>query len=105
MPELARKVWLWRLSHPRALAPLLAGAIGAIAVIALLTPSGHGGAQPPVPPGQLPIAHSPHGACAPGSSRASIGTVTSAAHAQQSGLDGVLDAALRAARRRTRAPA
>jgi len=109
MPELTCKITLSRRSHPRALASLLASAIGAIAVVALLMPGGHGGTRSSgrsrgssVP---VPIARSPQGTCAPGSSSASIGGIASAVHARQSALSRVLSAALRAARDRMRAPA
>ncbi|MGO9820210.1 MAG: serine hydrolase domain-containing protein [Solirubrobacteraceae bacterium] len=102
MLEFTRKISLPRLPHPRGLAPLLASAIGAIAVVALLMAGGHGGTQPSVP---VPIAYSPQARCAPGSSPASIGRVGSALDARQSALGGVLDAALRAARSRVHAPA
>ena len=100
--EFTRKISLPRLPHPRALAPLLASAIGAIAVVALLMPGGHRGMPPSVP---VPITHSSQGRCAPGSSPTSTGRAASAVHARQSALDGVLDAALRAARGRIQAPA
>ncbi len=102
MLELTRKISASHLPHPRVFAPLLASVIGAIAVVALLTPGGHGGTQPTAP---VPIADSPRGTCAPGSSSASIGRVASASHARQFALGGVLDAALRAARIRIHAPA
>ncbi len=102
MLEFTRKISLPRLPHAGALAPLLASAIGAIAVVALLMPGGHRGMPPPVP---VPITHSPQGRCAPSSSPASTGRVSSAMPARQSALDGVLDAALRAARSRFHAPA
>jgi D-alanyl-D-alanine carboxypeptidase len=100
MLEFTRSIRLSRVPHPRALAPLLASAIGAIGVVALL--GGHGGTQPSVP---VPITQSPHGRCAPGTGPASIGSVASAMPAPQSAIGGVLDAALRAARSHTHAPA
>ena len=91
-----------RLPHPRALAPVLASALGAIAVVAALMPAGHRGAQPSL---SAPTVASPPGRCAPGSSPAGIGRVGSARHARRFALRGVLDAALRAARMTTHAPA
>ena len=82
--------------------PLLASAIGAIAVVAFLMAGGHGGTQASV---RVPLTHSPQGRCGPGSPAARIGRVASAMPASQSALGGVLDAALRSARSRTRAPA
>ena len=102
MLEFTRKITVSRLPHPRAFVPLLASALGAIAVVALLMPGGHGGTQPSV---RVPITQSPHGGCAPGSGPASIGRVASAMHVRQSALGGVLDATLRAARSRIHAPA
>ena len=96
-----------RLPRRRAFAPLLfasllASAIGLIAGVVLLTASGHGGRQKSVP---APFARSAPGACMSGSAPASIRGVSSAIHARQGALGDVLDAALRAARRRIRAPA
>jgi D-alanyl-D-alanine carboxypeptidase len=106
MLELTRKISTSRLLRPRALALLLASAIGAIAVIAvgaaLLASGGYNDMQPR---GLFPIADSPHGTCMPGSKPASIGGVASAIRARHSALDRVLDAALRTARSRTHAPA
>ena len=102
MLEFTRKISVPRLPHPRAWAPLLASAIGALAVVALLTPGGHEGTQPSV---RVPITHSPQGRCVTGSGPAGVGTVASAMHPRHSALEGVLDAALRAARSRTDAPA
>jgi CubicO group peptidase (beta-lactamase class C family) len=96
MLELTRKISAWRLPHPRALAPLLAIAIGGIAVVALVTPGDHRDTKPSVP---VAIAGSPHSTCAPGSSPAGIG------NARQFAFGDVLDAALRAARVRLHAPA
>ena len=104
MLELTRKIRLSRVPHLRALAPLLASAIGAIVVVALLMPGGRGGAQPSVP-GPVPSMHSSQGRCAPGSGPAAIGNVAPAVPARQSALGDVLDATLRAARGRIRAPA
>ncbi len=101
MHEFTRKISLSRLHHPRALLALLASAIAAITVVALLIPGGHGSAQPSVP---VPITHSPQNECA-GSSPARLRKVGSAMPAHQSALGGVLDAALRAARSRSHAPA
>ncbi len=91
-----------RLHHPRALALLLGSAIGAIVVVALLTPGGHGATQPSVP---VPIAASHQGTCASRSSPGRVGTIASAIHARRFALSGVLDAALRAARIRIHSPA
>ena len=102
MLEFTRKMSVSRLPHPRALVPLLASALGAIAVAALLMPGGHAGTQPSA---RVPITHSPHGSCVPGSRPASIGTVASEVHGGQTVLGGALDAALRAARSRLHAPA
>ena len=102
MLEFTRKITVSRLPHPRAFVPLVASALGAIAVVAVLMPGGHGGTQPSV---RVPITRSPHGGCAPGSGPASIGRVASAMHVRQSALGGVLDATLRAARSRIHAPA
>ena len=102
MLKLTRKISASGLLHSRALAPLLASGISAIAVVALLTSGGHRGSPPSVP---VPIASSARGTCAPGSSPASIGRVASAVHARQAALGGVLDVALRAALVRVHAPA
>jgi D-alanyl-D-alanine carboxypeptidase len=109
MLELTRTTSLSRLPHPRALAPLLATAIAAIAVVALVIPSGHGGTRPSgrsrgssVP---VTIAHSSQGTCAPGSNSARSGRAASVIHARQSALRSGLSAALRAARNRLHAPA
>ncbi len=104
MLELTRKIRLSRVPHLRALAPLLATAIGAIVVVALLMPGGRGGAQPSVPV-PVPSTHSSQGRCAPGSGSAGIGNVAPAVPARQSALGDVLDATLRAARSRIHAPA
>ena len=104
MLELTRKIRLSRVPHLRALAPLLATAIGAIVVVALLMPGGRGGAQPSVPV-PVPSTHSSQGRCAPGSGSAGIGTVAPAVPARQSALGDALDATLRAARSRIHAPA
>ncbi len=102
MLEFTRKIGPSRLPHPRALAPLLAGAIAVVAVVVLLTPGGHVGTRPSVP---VPNTHSTQGRCAPRSSPTSIGRVASVMHTRQSALGGVLDAALRVARSRVHAPA
>ena len=109
MLELTRTIGLSRLRHPRALAPLLATAIAAIAVVALLMPSGHGATQPSGRArgfsGSVPIAHPPKRTCAPGSDSAGMGGAASALHARRSALGRVLAAALRTARNRLHAPA
>ena len=102
MPKLTRKISASGLLHSRALAPLLASAISAIAVVALLTSGGHRRSPLSVP---VPIASSARGACATGSSPAGIGRVASAVHARQAALGGVLDVALRTALVRVHAPA
>lgn len=102
MLKLTRKISASGLPHSRALAPLLLIAIGAIAVVALLTPGGHRGSPPSV---AVPIASSAQGTCAPGSSPASIGRVASAIRARQAAPGGVLAVALRAALVRIDAPA
>jgi D-alanyl-D-alanine carboxypeptidase len=96
MPELTRQISAWRLPHPRALASLLAIAIGVIAVVAVLMPGDHRDRTRSAP---APIAASPPARCAPGSSAASPG------HAHQRALGGVLEAALRAVRSGLHAPA
>ena len=109
MLEVTTKFSAWRLPHPRAMVPLLVSAIGAITVVALLTPGGHGGTQArhggTRPSAPVPIGGSRPGTCRPGSSSAGAGTGASATHGRRSGLDGVLGAALRAARSRIHAPA
>ena len=102
MPKLTRKISASGLLHSRALAPLLASAISAIAVVALLTSGGHRRSPLSVP---VPIASSARGTCATGSSPAGIGRVASAVHARQAALGGVLDVALRTALVRVHAPA
>jgi D-alanyl-D-alanine carboxypeptidase len=84
------------------LGPLLASAICAIAVVAALMPGGHRGTRPSTP---VPIAASPPGRCAPGSSPAGLGRVGSAGHLRRFALRGVLDEALAAARITLHAPA
>ena len=91
MLELALKIRASRLPHRRALAPLLASGLGAIAVVALLTPGGHRRSLPSVP---APIAQPTQGTCA-----------ASTVHAAESKLRGVLDAALRTTRADLHAPA
>jgi D-alanyl-D-alanine carboxypeptidase len=96
MPELTRQISAWRWPHPRALASLAVVAIGAIAVVAVLTSGDQRETKSPAP---APIAASPPGKCAPGSGPASLG------HAHPPALRAVLDAALRAVRSRLHAPA
>jgi D-alanyl-D-alanine carboxypeptidase len=126
MRELAWRISFLRLPHPRALAPILAAAIGATAVVALLTLGGHGATRAPgayrdtramVP---VPIAHSPRSACPPSSSPpsssppssspvssspVSTGPAAAGNPTRQSALAGVLDATLRAERSRLHLPA
>ncbi len=101
MLELTFKISASRRSRPRALALLLAGAVGAIAVVALLTAGAHKVIHPSLP---MPIADSPAGTCTPGSSPADTRPVAST-HARRLALGGALGAALRTARSRTHAPA
>lgn len=91
-----------RVPHPRALAPIVAGTLGAIAVVALVAPSGHAGAQLSTRP---PAPTSARGTYQSRSSPAHAGGAASAVHARQLALSGVLDAALRAAGVRIHAPA
>ena len=65
MLEFTRKISVLRLPHLRALAPLLASAIVAIAVVALLTTGGHGGTRP-----SRGVGAGAHHALAPGQMRA-----------------------------------
>ncbi len=109
MLELTRQIGLPRLPHPRAWLSFLAGAIGAIAVVAVLVSGGHGGARSSgrsrgssVAP---PIAHSPRGICESGASSAGIGGTANTVHGRQSALSRELSAALRAVRSATHAPA
>jgi D-alanyl-D-alanine carboxypeptidase len=78
------------------LAPLLAGGLGAVAAVALLTPGGGGHRRelPSIPANPAPIAHSTPGTCA-----------ASAMDAAKSKLGAVLDATLRRTRADIRAPA
>jgi CubicO group peptidase (beta-lactamase class C family)/enterochelin esterase-like enzyme len=78
-----------RVPRARALAPILASALGAIAVIALLAPSGHAGAHASPQP---PVAHADRVA---GSSPRPAGRVVSARHPRRLALSGLLDEALR----------
>jgi D-alanyl-D-alanine carboxypeptidase len=100
------KISVPRLPHLRALVPLLvpllASAIGAIAVVTLLMPGGRGRTPQPAPPS---VAKSSKRACASGSSPVSVGPVVPAITSPQSALGGELDAALRAVRTRLHAPA
>jgi D-alanyl-D-alanine carboxypeptidase len=91
MLELTLKIRASRLPHRRALAPLLASGLGAVAAVALLTPGGHRRSLPSVP---APIPHSSQGTCA-----------ASAMLAARSKLGAVLDAALRTTRADIHAPA
>jgi len=86
----------------RLLAPILAGAAGAIAVVALVLPNGHARAQLSArPPAPAP----PRSTQAPRSTPANAVRVASPVHARRLALRGVLDAALRAARVDVHAPA
>lgn len=94
-----------RLAHPRALATILAGTVGAIVVAALLTLlslGGHGGTRPSLP---VAVGDAHRSTCAPRSRPASTGRVASSVHARRFALGGVLAAALHAARIRMHAPA
>lgn len=100
--QLKRKISPSRLPRPRVLASLLSATIAALFVISLLTLAGHERTRSSVP---VPIADSAPGPCPPGSHPLSIRRAESAIRGRRSALNGVLDAALRAARRRTHAPA
>jgi CubicO group peptidase (beta-lactamase class C family) len=110
MLELTRTISTLRLPRPRALAPLLASALAAIAVVALLMPGGHHGASERMrggtpPPSPVPPASLHHGVCEPGTTRTGGGGGASATQERQSRLGRVLDAVLRHERARLHAPA
>ena len=89
-----------RLPDRRVLAPVLLGSIGALlAVVAIVTPNGHAGAQPSARP------PTPRGTHVPRSSPANARRVASVTHARLLARSAVLDAALHAARVRVHAPA
>jgi D-alanyl-D-alanine carboxypeptidase len=91
-----------RLLPPRVLASVLSATIAALVAVSLLAPGGHDRPRSSVP---VPIADSLPGACSPGSRPLNIRRAESAIHARHTALGGALDAALRAARNRARAPA
>ncbi len=111
MVELTRKINTPRLPHVRVLATLVTSAIVAVAVVALLTPGGHGGGQPSVAGRRegtqpsTPVTHSSSGTCASGASPAVLGQARPVLPARQTGLRRRLGAALVAARREVDAPA
>ena len=88
-----------RLPHPRVLAPVLAGALGAIAIVALVLPNGHARAQPSARP---PV---PHSTLVPRSKRVNTGSPSATTYARELALGNELDAALRASAIRVHAPA
>lgn len=86
-------------------APLVVSGLAALAVvtaIALLTPGGDKRTQPSI---LVPTPGSSQRTCTPGSRPDKIRSVASATPGRQSALDGLLNAALRAARRRAHVPA
>ena len=86
----------------RVLAPLLASALATIAVVALVAPNGHAGAQPSA---RRPAPTPPSGTQARRSGPGNAGTVASDKHARQRALSGALDAALRTGSVRIHLPA
>lgn len=114
MLELARQITLPRLPPSRTLIPLLAGAIGAIVVVALLTAGGRSGTGPAAPTPithastqpsvVVPAARASRSMCAHGASPSGIAD-SSAQPARQAALRDELDRVLRAARARLGAPA
>ena len=91
-----------RLPRPRLLASLLSATIAALVAVWLLAPGGHDRPRSSVP---VPIASLAPGACSPGSRPLNIRRAQAAIRARHTALGRVLDAALRAARSRTHAPA
>lgn len=115
MLGLARKITVLRVPHPRAVAPLLAVAVGAIILVALLTRGGvgstwpstpgavvHARTQPAVP---VPLGDAYAGRCPRASTPAGVARVSPAVQARRVALGRTLDGVLRAARSRLNAPA
>jgi D-alanyl-D-alanine carboxypeptidase len=102
MLELRRRISGWRLSRARAVAPVIAGLLGAIAVVALLTPGGSAGRRLAAP---LPATRPPRTACPPRPGPAPVGSLALSLPTGHSAISGVLGASLRTARHQVHAPA
>lgn len=103
MLEFPHRIGALRQPRARTVALLFAAAIAAIVVVTLLTPGGHGGVRRPVRQRSVAVAARPsRHTC--GSSSFGHGRAAPSLHARRSGLYAVLDAALRAARRRAQVP-
>ena len=90
------------LSLPRMLASLVTAVLATMVVISLLASGGHDRLRSSV---AVPVADASQGGCSPNSRPLDIRRADSALKATRTALDHVLDAALRAARSRARAPA